>query len=224
VLSLASRATQTHNFGMFEFTSGKLEGKSVVFAASNVGMVFCSSVTTTMVQHFKVRCILFTGVAGGLKEGQQIGDLVIGEDVVNYEFDCTGFVLPGKTHELGEIPFVGWRFYDADPKLLGLALEWTPPEGVRVSKGRLATGSIFITAEKKAQFNATQGPLLGNPVAAEMENAGAAQICKAYGVPYLSIRALSDLVTGDASADFNAFCQTAADNTFPLLSHMVKGL
>ena len=79
-----------------------------------------------MCNHFNVRCILFTGVAGGLQEGQQIGDLVLGAEVVNHDMDCTGFVLPGKTHELGEIPFVGWRFYEADKAMLELAQAWQP--------------------------------------------------------------------------------------------------
>lgn len=38
--------------------------------------------------------IIFTGVAGGLLEGQSIGDIVVGEDVVNYEFDCRDFKYP----------------------------------------------------------------------------------------------------------------------------------
>ena len=35
---------QEHKFGIFSFTTGSLEGKKVVFAFSNVGMVFCASV------------------------------------------------------------------------------------------------------------------------------------------------------------------------------------
>ena len=48
---------------------------------------------------------------------------------------------------------------------------------------------------------------IGYPDCVEMENAGVAQICRAFGVRYLSLRALSDLSTGDASSDFNQFCQ-----------------
>ena len=96
---------------------------------------------------------------------------------------------------------------------------------MRVSTGLLASGSVFISSEEaKLAFNASKGAALGNPVAVEKENAGVAQICKAYDKPYLSLRALSDLLKGDANADFNAFCQQAANNTFPLVSHIVRGL
>ena len=117
---------------------------------TQVGMVFAASVTTTLINEFKVEAIIFTGVAGwlptqythtqlqqsyymhwprtlgqcsptkglcndqdqpfptaklacnpephafagGLKAGQHIGDVVLGKDVVNYEFDCRSFTLP----------------------------------------------------------------------------------------------------------------------------------
>ena len=66
--------------------------------------------------------------------------------------------------------------------------------------------------------------VVGSPVAVEMENAGVAQICKAYSVPYLSLRALSDLLEGDANEDFGAFCQAAADNVFPIVQYIAKTL
>ena len=69
-----------HSFGaVFSFTTGKLRGKPVVFGAANVGFIFASSAVTTMINHFKVETVIFTGVAGGLKEGQRIGDIIVGE-------------------------------------------------------------------------------------------------------------------------------------------------
>uniref|UniRef100_A0A7S0JK76 Nucleoside phosphorylase domain-containing protein n=1 Tax=Calcidiscus leptoporus TaxID=127549 RepID=A0A7S0JK76_9EUKA len=94
--------------------------------------------------------------------------------------------------------------------------------GVDVVKGRIATGSVFLSAEaKQAMFETVWKPL-GEPMCAEMENAAVAQICCAYGVPYLSLRAISDLVTGDAAGDFNAFCATVASHVFPIVRHVVQ--
>ena len=75
------------------------------------------------------------------------------------------------------------------------------------------------TAMKESHWD-----LLGEPLACEMENAGVAQICKAFNVPYLSLRALSDLVEGDANEDFGKFCQEAADNVFPIVQYLAKNL
>jgi len=218
---------QEHKRGsIFTFTTGMLEGRPVVFGAANVGTVFAGSAATTMINEFKVSAIVFTGVAGGLKEGQKVGDLVIGKEVVNYEMDARSFKPPWDPHEyqLGEIPFLKWRFYEADPKMLEAALQAPLAEGVTLKQGRIATGSIFIDAPAKQAMVKTIWEPLGSPDACEMENAGVAQICKAFDVPYLSVRALSDLVTGDANEDFNAFCQQAADQAFPIVKHLAATL
>ena len=74
-------------------------------------MVFAGSAATTMINEFGVCAIVFTGVAGGLKLGQKVGDLVIGEDVVNYEMDARTFCPPWDPdykYQLGEIPIMKW--------------------------------------------------------------------------------------------------------------------
>lgn len=188
-------------------------------------MVFAGSAATTMINQFNATAIVFTGVAGGLKEGQQIGDLVVGSDVVNYEMDATAFRAPWEPdyeYQLGEIPIMKWRFYEADAQMLAVAMATPLPDGVTLKKGRLASGSIFLDVKRKQGMAAAVWGPLGSPEAAEMENAGVAQICKAYDTPYLSLRALSDLVTGDANEDFGKFCQQAADNVFPIVQHLCK--
>ena len=64
----------------------------------------------------------------------------------------------------------------------------------------------------------------GTPDAVEMECAAVAQVCKMYSLPFLGLRALSDTLEGDANADFNAFCQEAADNLYPVVSHVVANV
>lgn len=232
-----------------------------------IGMVFAGSAATTMINEFGATSIIFTGVAGGLKADQKVGDLVIGTDVVNYEMDARSFKPPwdpGYENQLGEIPIMKWcvwrlhmratttrfggkrprartriaqttrrtvrgrrvgvrrRFYEADANMLALAQKAPVPAGVTLSTGRLATGSIFLDGNAKKGMAESHWKLLDWPAAAEMENAGVAQICKAYNIPYLSLRALSDVLEGDANEDFGKFCQEAADNVFPIVQHVVK--
>ena len=108
--------------------------------------------------------------------------------------------------------------------MLALAMKAPVPEGIRLTTGRLATGSIFLDVSAKKAMASTHWDLLGSPAAAEMENAGVAQICKAYGIPYLSLRALSDTAEGDANEDFGKFCQQAADNVFPIVEYIANNL
>lgn len=43
----------------------------------------------------------------------------------------------------------------------------------------------------------------------------------ATGLPFLGLRALSDVMEGDANADFNAFTQSAADSLWPVVDHII---
>lgn len=218
---------EEHSRGIWIFTTGTIAGNPVVFAAAEIGMVFASAAVTLMINEFKATRVVFTGVAGGLKAGQSIGDLIIGTDVVNYEMDARTFKPPWDadyTYQLGEIPIKKWRFYDADPQMLELAMQAPVPAGVVRTKGRLASGSVFLDHAAKTAMKESHWDLLGEPLACEMENAGVAQICKAFNVPYLSLRALSDLVEGDANEDFGKFCQEAADNVFPIVQYLAKNL
>lgn len=108
--------------------------------------------------------------------------------------------------------------------MLALAQAAPVPAGVKLSSGRIASGSVFVTGEQKKSMRESVWAPLGHPDACEMENAGVAQICCAYDTPYLSVRALSDLIDGDANDDFNAFCEQAANNVFPIVEHVVKHL
>ena len=211
---------------VFSFTTGKLEGCEVVFGASNVGMVFAASAATTMISEFGATKLVFSGVAGGLLAGQSIGDIVLGASVINYDMDCRAFKYPWDPSyqlRLGETPFVEWaHVYPADPELLKVARGAPPPAGAALSEGRIASGSKFCDTAMKAEMAATHWCHLGEPACCEMENAAVAQVCRAYSVPYLSLRALSDLATGDAAADFNAFCDAAADNLLPIVRHVVR--
>lgn len=108
--------------------------------------------------------------------------------------------------------------------MLALAMQAPVPEGVSLTKGRLASGSIFLDVNAKKAMLQSHWEPLDFPEAAEMENAGVAQICRAYNTPYLSLRALSDVLEGDANEDFGKFCQQAADNVFPIVRHLVANL
>jgi adenosylhomocysteine nucleosidase len=202
----------------------------VVYVSSNVGLVFASSVCTSLIEKYKATCVVFTGVAGGLLPEQRVGDVVIATDVVNYDMDCTNFILPFAPdfrHSRGQLPFLNWTEFVCDGRLGSLAQEAAEQEEVKssfqgaVSRGRVVSGSEFLTTKRKAAL-AEVWAATGNPACVEMEGAAVGQICKLYGIPFLLIRALSDTLEGDASDDFNAFCDSVAEHTAPMLIHILE--
>eukprot|EP00002_Diphylleia_rotans_P037063 TRINITY_DN8242_c0_g1_i1.p1 TRINITY_DN8242_c0_g1~~TRINITY_DN8242_c0_g1_i1.p1 ORF type:complete len:244 (+),score=59.34 TRINITY_DN8242_c0_g1_i1:83-814(+) len=205
---------------------GTLHGKKVVFSPSNIGLVFASSVVTTMVNIFHVRAVIFTGVGGGLKSGQSVGDIIVAKDVINYEFNCKNFFLPwdpSYRHKLGEIPFVGICSIPCDEKLTQLAMNAPHPAGKKYTYGRVATGQEFVNVQRKLDLQAVWDEV-GNPDVVEMEGIAIAQVCHSYEIPFVLLRAISDTIEGNASDDFNAFAQTAADELWPIVDYIVANL
>ena len=88
--------TEEVTLGGRTFYVGELHGCDVVLVFSRIGKVAASSVTTTLINLFKIDFLLFTGVAGAVHPDLNIGDIVIGE--VLYQHDMDGRPLFPKFH------------------------------------------------------------------------------------------------------------------------------
>ena len=67
--------------GMRTYYKGTLFNKKVVLVFSRWGKVASAITTTQLINDFNVDEIIFTGVAGGIKEELNIGDVVIGNNI-----------------------------------------------------------------------------------------------------------------------------------------------
>jgi len=97
-----------------------IEPLKLVFTASNVGKIFSSSLATTLIQQFHCEVMIFTGVAGSMSEKVNVGDIVVASHLLDYDMNCKNFIIPGNLdyrHKLGEIPFIGLRYFHSDKEL-----------------------------------------------------------------------------------------------------------
>jgi len=216
--------------GLFTFIIGKFGGKDIVLARSGVGVVYAGSVATIMVETYGATSIIFTGVAGGLKEGGKIGDIIVAKDLINYEMNCKNFIPPWDStyrHKLGEFPFMnGLRELTCDPILAKLAMEAPIADSKlkpRRIVGRVVTGSEFVTNARKKELAALWKEL-GDPEAVEMEGAAVAQVAHSYNIPFLILRTLSDTLEGDANEDFNVFATQVAELLIPIVEYVIDKL
>ena len=151
-----------------KFYEGKISDVDVVLVQSGIGKVNAARTTQILIDNIKVDYIFNIGVAGGLDKSLSVGDIVIGEKLVQHDFDITAF-----GHNKGFIPEVG-DFIDADSYLINLANEvLLNDKEISVKHGVIASGDIFCTeswmSEKiNKKFNA---------LACEMEGASIAQVC-----------------------------------------------
>lgn len=216
--------------------AGRLDGHRVVLVRAGMGKVNAALATTLLIERFGARAVMFSGVAGGLDPDLSIGDVVIAEHVVQHDHGYEG--RDGFTvYQHGHQPF----FRPSDE--LGLALPADlatrvraalegialPPLSAtaeldapapRLRFGRVVTGDRFINNEEVrarlfAQFGAQ---------AVEMEGAAMAQVCVAFGVPWLVVRALSDLAGHESHFDVRRFLDEVALSSARIVRRLVPVL
>lgn len=209
------------------FYTGKLKGQKVVVIKSGVGKVNAAYSTAILLDRFQPSQLIFTGVAGGLHPEASPGDIVIGTELVQFDFgqiDSTGFKVS---------PFrklTGGRHDDlyiaSDSELLKLAelasekVHYLSVSGrkPRVFSGRIATGDVFVSDKETAEnlFKDHQA------FATEMEGAAVAHLCRSVGVPFLVIRSCSDNANQNARVNFNQFVEPAAINSAGLVLKLLE--
>ena len=213
-----------------QFSTGTLDGRPVVLVRAGIGKVNAAMTTTLLLEHFRPREVVFTGIAGGMNPALQPGDLVIGTRLVHHDFGRQmpqGFVRrpTQNPYTFAENPV----FFPSDSDLVRLAsavadtlrLELVNDRRKpRVAAGVIVTGDVFMASTThNRQIRAETG---GEAV--EMEGAAVAQLCHQQGVPVLVIRSLSDSGDDAAVGDIQRFYQLAARNSAALVRAVVGRL
>lgn len=181
-----------------KFYEGKISNVDVVLVQSGIGKVNAARTTQILIDNIQVDYIFNIGVAGGLDKSLSVGDIVIGEKLIQHDFDITAF-----GHNKGFIPDVG-DFIDADPYLINLANEvLLNDKEISVKHGVIASGDIFCSeswmSEKiNKKFNA---------LACEMEGASIAQVCYLCHIPFLILRSISDVPNNNNVVTYEEFLE-----------------
>ena len=211
------------------FWCGTLLDQPVVLALSRIGKVAAATTAAALIERFAVRAVVFTGVAGGVGDGVEIGDLVLGTHFVQHDMDASPLFARY------EVPLSGRTLFGADA-------QWTQSlrkaceaaragvqylgRGVQVHQGLIASGDQFVhTAPALAGL--MQGLLAQGhqPLAVEMECAAVAQTCADYGVPFAAMRTISDRADASAPTDFLAFVESIASRyARDCLSQLLRSL
>ena len=78
-LNAATKDPKTFDVNGVKFTTGQMEGKPVVVFLSGVSMVNAAMTTQMALDRFNLTRIVFSGIAGGVDEGLDIGDVVVAD-------------------------------------------------------------------------------------------------------------------------------------------------
>jgi len=190
------------------------KGVDLVIAYSKIGKVFSTLTASTMIHHFGVESMLFSGVAGGINPKLKIGDLIVANKLCQHDLDITAF-----GHPYGFVPG-GAQFVETDEKLRKLAFSVAKELELPLQEGVIATGDQFVhDPERKAFIEDTF-----KADALEMEGASVAVVCHSLHVPVFILRAISDTADTDASFSFDEFMVSSAKISADFIMKMVEKL
>lgn len=192
---------------------GKINNTQVALLQSGIGKVAAAVGTALLLELTKPDVIINTGSAGGLDANLNVGDIVISTEVRHHDADVTAF-----GYEKGQLPANPTAFLPNE-QLVSVALKETQTAGFNAVSGLICSGDVFVNgAEKIAQIRQD----FPNVAAVEMEAAAIAQVCHAFNVPFVVVRAISDVADKESHLSFDEFLPLAAKNSSEIVVAMLN--
>ncbi|WP_251141040.1 5'-methylthioadenosine/S-adenosylhomocysteine nucleosidase [Cellulomonas dongxiuzhuiae] len=180
----------------------ELGGSRVLLVTCGIGLVNAASAATLALHGSSPRVVLSAGSAGGMGLDVRVGDVVVGATTVHGAADARVF-----GYALGQVPGMPERF-DADPALVAAAAG-VDTGGLTVHSGMILSSDVFVDAERVLALRAA----FPEALACDMESAALAHTAHLAGVPFLSVRGISDLCGPIAGVDFDAHVDDAAERS-----------
>ena len=179
-------------FAGIEFVEGTIAGQKVCVAQCSPGKVNAALGTQLMIDKFDVEGIINIGVGCSLDKSIVIRDVVVANDLCQYDIDITAL-----GEERGLINGIE-KVKIETSKTLSSELEKAAKDcGHIVHRGCVASGDTFIgSTELKNSINKEFSAICG-----EMEGGAIAQVCYINKIPFAVLRTVSD--GGDEKVQIN---------------------
>ncbi|HDL5346051.1 TPA: 5'-methylthioadenosine/S-adenosylhomocysteine nucleosidase, partial [Mannheimia haemolytica] len=183
---------------------GKINNTRVALLQSGIGKVAAAIGTTLLIQLTQPDMIINTGSAGGLDPDLNVGDILISTEVRYHDVDVTAF-----GYEIGQLP-ANPPTFSPNEQLVELAQKEAKKAGYNVVSGLICSGDAFINGNDKINQIRQNFP---NVVAVEMEAAAIAQVCHGFNLPFVIVRAVSDVADKESHLSFEEFLPLAAEKS-----------
>ena len=226
---------QEHIIGKRSYFTGELNNQQVVVVYSRVGKVAAAATVTTLILEFNISELIFTGVAGGINDNVKIGDIVLGQSLIQHDMNASP-LFPAY-----EIPMLGKAYFETEEAKVETAttailelLEQQHLHNVISEKdlnkfnihepqlhvGIISSGDLFFSTnqqKKKLQEN------IPNVLCVEMEGAAVAQVCYEFDIPFIIIRTISDDADDHSTLDFNSFIEKISNvYSIEIIKNIIK--
>lgn len=210
---LLKRIRLEKEYQIFDLTFYECSYQNItcILVESGIGKVNAARATQILIDNMKVDYIFNIGVAGGISEKLEVGDIVIGDKLIQHDFDLTAF-----NHKKGYIPNVG-DYIHGDDYLISLATDIKEAKDYNIFLGTIASGDIFCTEKWMSEKIANKF----NALCVEMEGASIAQVCYLNHIPFLVIRSISDTPNGNNTITYEEFLEKSSSNVAEFLKNII---
>ena len=183
--------------------------RELVLVRSGIGLVAAASALATALTRLAPAVVLSAGTTGGLGREVAVGDVCVSTTLAYTDADATAF---GYAH--GQTPGQP-AVFEADAAVLA-RVEAIGPAALRgatassadarIRAGQMLAGNSFVTAANAGRVR----ELFPGAVSTDMESTALAQVAASAGIPFASVRGVSDLCGPEAGQDFHIGADEAA--------------
>ena len=190
-----------------KFMSGNYNSYAVTAVICGMGKVNAALAASDLINSFNVDMIINIGISGGIDTSLNIGDFVIGKDIVYHDVWC------GEPNKIGQVQNLPEIYHSADELIACLP---------NIRKGLICCGDQFISKQDDLLQIKRNFP---EALAVDMESAAIAQICWLYEVPLLVVRQISDITGSDhQSEQYLTFWDNAPQHSIEVLQRILDSL
>ncbi|UPA17373.1 5'-methylthioadenosine/adenosylhomocysteine nucleosidase (plasmid) [Borrelia coriaceae] len=198
---------------------GKIFNRNVISAVVGIGKVNTGLWTSYLLSKYKISHIINCGVAGGVIGSKmpnlKLGDVVVSSEVAYHDFDLVKF-----GYKVGQIPEFPQRF-SSDRNLLEKALKVikTRLKDFNGYAGLILTGDQFIDPSYMAKIVSN----FEDVVAVEMEGGALGHVAHIFNVPFIVVRAISDIVNHEGNeVEYSEFLKLAKVNAAKMVQEILR--
>jgi len=209
---------------------GKLAGKSVVVAITGIGKTYTGMTTTLFITQFKPRLVLMSGTGARINPDLRTGDVIVA--TITYEHDYGSLTAGGMVYRPMNSPDNGKEVENAfsppqallskaDAALASYHGPQVTANGetytVKARRGVVSSSDLFgVTQQRIDQLRS-----LFHTDIMEMESAPLGHVCETLGVPYLIVRAGSNVAQEAPNDDYLRLGPIAAREAAKFSLHLL---
>jgi len=212
---------------------GKIAGKDVVVAITGIGKTFTGMTTTLFIQQFKPRLVLMSGTGARINQALRTGDVIVATETHEHDYGSltrTGMVYrplngPDNGNEVqNAFSPPGALLSAADKAMATYAAPEVTANGstyrVKVRRGVVSSSDLFGVTQDRIDSLRTEF----HTDIMEMESAPLGLVCQTLGVPYLIVRAGSNVAQEAPNDDYLRLGPIAAREAARFSLHLLEYL